>query len=79
MFMKEEEIIEELKKLEEKVGINIRINQEIRTILMVIMVSFVLFTVLLLTSFPDPFIASFILIVPFLVGMFKILRRRGWI
>lgn len=40
--MKEEEIIEELKKLGEKVGINIRINQDIRTILMVIMVSFVL-------------------------------------
>lgn len=77
--MKEEEIIEELKKLREKVGINIRINQDIRDILMVIMVSFVLFTVLLLTNFPDRFIASIILIVTLFVGIFKISRRRGWI
>jgi len=77
--MEEEKIIEELKKLEEKVGINIEINQDIRTILMVIMVTLVLFMFLLLTSFPDPAIASIIIISPLLLGMFVIMRRRGTI
>lgn len=77
--MEEEKIIEELKKLGEKVSINIKINQDIRTILMVIMVSLVIFMFLLLTSFPDPAIASFIIIIPLFLGLFKILRRRGMI
>jgi len=77
--MAEEKIIEELKKLGEKVGISLEINQDIRTILMVIMVTLVLFMFLLLTNFPDPAIASLIIMIPLFLGMFVILRRRGMI
>jgi len=77
--MEEEKIIEELRKLGEKVGIHIEINQDIRTILMVIMVSLVIFMFLVLTNFPDPAIASFIIIIPLFLGMFVIFRRRGMI
>ncbi len=77
--MNEEEIIKELKKLSEKLNNSIRINQDIRTILMALMISLMFFVFIIFTAFPDPVIACFIVIIPMIIGFFIVLRRKGWV
>ncbi|MFX1328751.1 MAG: hypothetical protein ACFE91_11540 [Promethearchaeota archaeon] len=73
--MNNEEVIEVLKRIEDKINNNVRLNQDIRTVLFTILATFAIFAFLILTSFPDPGIAAILLIVPLIIGIFKIMMR----
>ncbi len=73
--MNDENVIEILKRIEKEVNITRRINQDILTALLTILSTIVIFAFLILTNFPDPGIAVILLIVPLLIGIYKIMIR----
>ena len=73
--MNDEKIIEILNKIEKEVSITKRINQDILTALLTTLATFFIFAFLILTDFPDTTIAVILLIVPLLIGIYKIMTR----
>lgn len=73
--MSNEEVIEVLKKIEKEVNTNRRLNQDILTTLLTILAILFISIFLILTSFPEPTIAVIILVIPILIGIYKIISR----
>ncbi len=73
--MSDEKVIEILKRIEKEINTTRRINQDILTALLTILTTIVISVFLILTNFPDITIAVILLIIPLLIGIYKIMTR----
>ena len=73
--MNNEEVIELLRRIEDKINDNVRLNQDIRTVLFIILATFIIFAFYILANFIDPTYTLIVLLVPSVIGIYKIIRR----
>ena len=73
--MNNEEIVEVLERIEDKINDNVKLNQDIRTILFTILATFIIFVFFLITGFPNLGIVFIVLIIPSLIALYKIMQR----
>ena len=73
--MSSEEVIEVLKKIEKELNTNRKLNEDILTTLLTILAVLFISVFFILTSFPEPIIAVIILVIPILIGIYKIISR----